>query len=198
VAKNKNDGLGISGDKSPFFSPLKALQELIHKNQDRGVIMGGIAASLFGKPRLTADLDALILLDPPDIPQFLDIAEKVGIVPRIRSVDEFARKNHVLLMQHTASGTNIDLVLGQLTFEKQMVSHSLMFTVSSLELRLPTPEDLIIMKTVAHRPKDMEDIKGIIEGQRHLNRKYIHKWAREFADAMDSPEIFTDLVELLK
>jgi len=101
-------------------------------------------------------------------------------------------------MQHADSGTNIDIVLGLLPFEKQMVDRSCMVPVSSLELRLPTPEDLIIMKTVAHRPKDMQDIKGIIDGQRHLNHRYIHKWAKEFAIAMDSPEIFTDLADLLK
>jgi hypothetical protein len=198
MAKNKSSDLGQPGDITPFFTPLRALQQLIHKFQDRGVIMGGIAASLLGKPRLTADLDALVLLDPHGIPQFLDIAKVYGIVPRIRSVDKFARKNHVLLMQYAASGTNIDIVLGLLPFEKQMVDHSCMITVSSLELRLPTPEDLIIMKTVAHRSKDMEDIKGIIEGQKHLNHRYINKWAKEFANALDSPEIFTDLVELLK
>jgi len=81
VAKNKNSELNKPEDISPFLAPLKALQQLIHKFQDRGVIMGGIAASLFGKPRLTADLDALVLLDLADIPQFLDLAKGYGIVP---------------------------------------------------------------------------------------------------------------------
>jgi hypothetical protein len=198
VAKNKSNELGKSGNITPFFSPLKALQQLIHQFRDHGVIMGGIAASLLGKPRLTADLDALVILDPSEIPQFLDMAKKLGIVPRIRSADEFARKNHVLLMHHAASGTSIDIVLGLLPFEKQVVGRSCMIPVSSLELRLPTPEDLIIMKTVAHRPKDMEDIKGIIEIQKHMDHRYIKKWAKEFAEAMDSPEILTDLLDLLK
>jgi Nucleotidyltransferase of unknown function (DUF6036) len=198
VAKNKNNGLVQPGEVNPFFAPLKALQQLIHKFHDHGVIMGGIAASLLGKARLTADLDALVLLDLPDIPQFLEMAKKLGIIPRIRSVDEFARKNHVLLMQHVPSGMNIDIVLGLLPFEKKMVERGSLLPVSSLELRLPTPEDLIIMKTVAHRPKDMEDIKGIIEVQKHLDRRYIQKWSKEFATAMDSPEILTDLVDLLK
>jgi hypothetical protein len=195
VAKNKTNGLIESGEISPFFGPLTALQKLIHKC---GVIMGGIASSLLGKPRLTADLDALVLLDPPDIPEFLILAKSFGIVPRIRSADEFARKNHVLLMQHVPGGTNINIVLGLLPFEKQMVEHSCMVSVLALKLRLPTPEDLIIMKSVTHRPKDMEDIKGIIESQNHLDHRYIHKWAKEFAVAMDSPEILTDLLDLLK
>ncbi len=198
MAKNKSSDLGKSGDITPFFTPLRALQQLIHQFRDRGVIIGGVAASLLGKPRLTADLDALVLLDPFEIPQFLDMAKKLGIVPRIRSADEFARKNHVLLMHHAASGTNIDIVLGMLPFEKQVIDRSCMITVSSLELRLPTPEDLIIMKTVAHRSKDMEDIKGIIEIQKYMDLKYIKKWVKEFADAVDSPEMLTELLDLLK
>jgi len=39
----------------PFLEPLAALQNLIDTLNGRGLIMGGIAASLMGKPRLTAD-----------------------------------------------------------------------------------------------------------------------------------------------
>lgn len=34
---------------------------------------------------------------------------------------------------------------------------------ANLSLRLPTPEDLIVMKAIAHRPKDLEDkISGLL------------------------------------
>ncbi|MBE7436142.1 MAG: hypothetical protein HS100_19660 [Anaerolineales bacterium] len=41
-------------DKSlePFRASLEALQRLLHKFDDRGVIIGGIAVGFLGKPRL--------------------------------------------------------------------------------------------------------------------------------------------------
>jgi len=44
----------------PLLAPLAAIQRVIEKLDDRGVIIGGIAASLLGEPRLTADADALV------------------------------------------------------------------------------------------------------------------------------------------
>jgi hypothetical protein len=38
------------------------------------------------------------------------------------------------------------------------VERSKLYQIGPLALRLPTPEDLIILKAVAHRPKDLLDI----------------------------------------
>lgn len=39
-----------------------------------------------------------------------------------------------------------------------MVERSRILDVGPIQLRLPTPEDLIILKTVTQRPKDLTDI----------------------------------------
>ena len=59
-------------------------------------------------------------------------------------------------MRHTASGTDIDLSLGFLPFEVEMVERSSLVELGPVKLRLPTPEDLIIMKAIAHRHKDLK------------------------------------------
>jgi hypothetical protein len=43
-----------------------------------------------GKPRFTADVDAMFLLSIQDIPQFLKLASKEDIVPRIKDAEAFA------------------------------------------------------------------------------------------------------------
>lgn len=90
----------------------------------QGVIIGGIAISLLGQARFTEDLDAMVLLSVGEIPHFLQVAQKEGIEPRILQADEFARHNRVLLLHHTASQTNIDISLGILPFEQEMVARS--------------------------------------------------------------------------
>jgi len=181
-----------------FLAPLNALQSLLEHFHGRGVIIGGIASSLLGKARLTADLDAMIILSMENIPDLLETAEKLGIYPRMENAAEFARKNRVLLLRHRDSATNIDISLGILPFEKEVVERSRQVVVGSIKIQLPTPEDLIIMKAVAHRPKDMLDIQGIANANPNLDRKRIEFWVRQFAEALDQAELWTDVEILLK
>ena len=45
-----------------LLAPLVALQRLLARFDDQGIIIGGVAASLPGKPRLTAGVDAVLLV----------------------------------------------------------------------------------------------------------------------------------------
>ena len=65
----------------PLFAPINAIQRLIEAFDDQGIIIGGVAASILGRPRLTADADAMILLSAEDIPQLVERAAKEGLVP---------------------------------------------------------------------------------------------------------------------
>lgn len=182
---------------APLLAPLEALQNLLTQFNDRGVIIGGIAASLLGTPRYTADLDAVFLLGVEDIPKLFQAASEQGITPRLPDAEAFARKNRVLLLRHVASGIDIDLSLGLLPFEIEMVDRSTLFEAGSIKLRLPTPEDLIILKSVAHRPKDILDIQEIIKSHPKLDQERIEFWVKQFAEALESPDLWQDIKKLL-
>jgi predicted nucleotidyltransferase len=182
---------------TPLLAPLQALQSLLSVFNDQGVIVGGIAASLLGTPRYTVDLDAVFLLSFDDLPLLLNEAVKQGIEPRIPDPIAFARRNRVLLLRHDASGTDIDLSLGILPFEVEMVERSRVVDVGAIRLRLPTPEDLIIMKAVAHRPKDLEDIQAIAASHPNLDKGRIKLWVEQFGGALDLPDLWKMVSQLL-
>jgi predicted nucleotidyltransferase len=171
----------------PFRAAIEALQRLLIKQNDRGVIIGGIAVSLLGKPRFTADVDAVFLLSTDELPQFLELARAENIVPRIQDAEEFARKSRVLLLRHESTETDIDISLGILPFEEEMVDRSSVKSFANLSVRLPTPEDLIIMKAIAHRPKDLEDIRSLADNFPNLDKKRIEQWVKAFGDALETP-----------
>jgi hypothetical protein len=174
----------------PLQEPLQALQNLLSQFNDRGVIIGGIAASLLGAPRYTVDLDAVFLLSLDDLPRLLLAASTHGIEPRISNSIAFARKNRVLLLRHIPSGVDIDLSLGVLPFEIEMVERSQLVDVGPIRLRLPTPEDLIILKAVAHRPKDLEDIRAIAARHPDLDQARVRYWVEQFGEALDTPDLW--------
>jgi predicted nucleotidyltransferase len=183
----------------PFFEPLESLQKLLSRFDDRGVIIGGVAVSVLGKARYTEDIDAVFLLSTKDIPRLLEAASEEGIEPRIENATEFARKNRVVLLKHVISNTNIDISLGVLTFEQEMVERSVVHQVDkALQIRLPTPEDLIILKAVAHRPKDLEDIRILANKYPNLDIARIEKWVKQFGDVLETPDLWDEVKLLMK
>ncbi len=182
---------------TPFLAPLRGLQNLLSEFHERGVIIGGIAATLLGAPRFTADVDAVLLISLSDILNVIQTAAKQGIEPRIPDAEAFARKNRVLLLRHVSSGTDIDLSLGMLPFEIEMVERSIVLHVGSINLRLPTPEDLIILKAVANREKDMADIRAIAESHPNIDKERVQYWVQQFGEALGTPNLWTDIETLL-
>jgi predicted nucleotidyltransferase len=191
-------GMKLHKDIEPFRAAIEATQRLLARFDNRGVIIGGIAVGFLGKPRLTEDVDALFLLSTHDIPQFLEAANKENIQPRIPNAEEFARKSRVLLLQHSPTETNVDISLGILPFEVEMVERGIVQSTGTLSIRLPTPEDLIIMKAIAHRPKDLEDIRTIIDKNPKLDADRIKQWVQSFGEILETPTLWDDIAGLFK
>lgn len=187
-------------DKSlePFRATIEALNRLLQKVDQRGVIIGGVAVGFLGKPRFTADVDAVFLLSTKDIPSFLDLARVENIIPRIENAEDFARKSRVLFLKYVPTETDIDISLGIMPFEEEMVERGTVKSFANISARLPTPEDLIIMKAIAHRPKDLEDIRTIVDKYPDLDQTRIEHWVKDFSEIMGTPDLWGQIEKILK
>jgi hypothetical protein len=188
----------LDNSLEPFRAAIESLNRLLEKHNQRGIIIGGVAVGLLGKPRFTADIDAVFLLSTQDIPRFLELARSENIIPREEYTDENARKNRVLLLRHSPTDTDIDISLGIMPFEEEMVKRGRVKLFANLSARLPTPEDLIIMKAVAHRLKDLEDIRSIVDNNSNLDLARIEFWVKEFAKVLETPELWGQIEAILK
>ena len=182
-----------------LLSPaIKSISQLLQEDDVDGMIIGGLAASLLGRPRFTNDIDLVILDLDHRLPEFLKKLRKFGIEPRIEDAADFARKSRVLLMRHQESGINIDISMGIMPFERESVSRKTIESASGLEMPLPSPEDLIIFKAISRRPQDVEDIKAVIARYPNLDKKRVLSVVREFVDILESEEIYDNIENLLK
>ena len=185
------------GELAPLLTVLRHLTAWLQAEQVRGVVIGGVAASLWGRPRLTRDVDALVLLEEGRWGDFLAAGAGHGFLPRRADALAFALETRVLLMRHGESGIDLDLVFGSLPFEKEAAIRAKWVDLGGVAIPLSSPEDLIIMKAVAHRPRDLEDIAAILAAQPELNVRRVRRWLREFSGALAMPEILNDLEALL-
>jgi len=84
-----------------------------------------------------------------------------------------------------------------LPFESELIDRSEIVRIGGLAVRLPTPEDLIIMKAIAQRPKDLEDIRAISASHPDLDTERIRSWVEQFREALEQPDLWTRVLSLL-
>lgn len=180
-----------------LLEPISALEKVMKQSKCKWMIIGGVAASLLGKPRFTADIDAIATIEDEEILGILKSASKRGFMPRIKKPIEFAKRNRVLLLKHIKSNVNLDLSLGTLPFEKAAIEKSRLQRIDGVSFYLPTSEDLVIFKAIAHRPQDIMDIQEIINNNPEINRVYIKKKVKEFARFLEMPEVWEDIKNIV-
>jgi len=190
----------VPEETTPLVPLLSVLQDLIAwltVQQIPGIVIGGVAASILGRPRATRDVDAVILLDQNGWKEFLEAGERFGFKPRYPDSLHFAKQARVLLVRHETSGIDADISLGLLPFEQEAIARAQSIDVSGIRIPLPTPEDLIIMKAVANRARDVADIEGLLDAHPKLNLRRIRRWLREFSSALDEPAILENFEDIL-
>ncbi len=179
------------------FQAVKSLTSLLD-DFGGGVIIGGVAVSLLANPRFTKDVDGMLLLDSADIPRFLNSAADHHLMPRFSGMEDYAKQARLAVLQHLPTGVTVDIALGSTPFEEQTLERAKQYSHDDFSIRLPSPEDLIIMKGIAHREQDMADIRAIAEVYPNLDRIRVERWLRDYADLLDSPDIWDDVDRLLK
>jgi hypothetical protein len=186
-----------SEELAPLFALFSDLVAWFKTENASWAVIGGVAASLLGPPRLTSSVDALVNLSMRIWSRFLGAGERHGFIPRRADVLPFAQQTQVLQMRHQKSGLDVNIVFGSLPFENEVVAGTTWVDLGGIEIPLPRPEDLIVMLAVAHRPRDLDDIEAILAAQPSLNLTAMLNWVQKFATALEMPEILTDLEALI-
>jgi predicted nucleotidyltransferase len=180
-----------------FVAALRDLTQWLDAERAPYVLVGGVSVSLIAQPRATQDIDLTVWIEQERWENFLRAGESFGFAPRLDDALAFASASRVLLLRHRQSGVSVDLAFGSLEFEREMITRAATFEIAGLKLKLPTPEDLIITKAVAQRPKDIADIESVLAACESLDIDRVRRLTAEFAAALDAPEISDNLERLL-
>lgn len=147
-------------------------------------VMGGFAARAWGLPRPTFDVDIAVAVDADGLQHLFDALEDAGFdVPsehRTGFLDlvggfEKAKVNR-LLDRHI---WHTDLFVVQDAFLRSALSRARTTTIGRKKLRVMAPEDIILLKLIAHRRKDLADIEEIFSICADLDRTYLRQWAEK-------------------
>lgn len=156
----------------------------------RYMIIGGIANLVWGEPRATLDVDVTVLVPADEIDGFIDA---VGLEYQILPEDarRFVRDTRVLPVA-ASNGIRIDLIFGLLPFEEEAVGRAIAVTVSGASVRICTAEDLILMKAISERDRDLADAQSIVRRRlQDLDLDYLEPRLREMAVLLERDEILS-------
>ncbi|MCG2725710.1 MAG: nucleotidyl transferase AbiEii/AbiGii toxin family protein [Elusimicrobia bacterium] len=179
-----------------LFHTAKELQSVFIVKAWKFCFIGGVALQRWGEMRLTRDIDVTLFtgfgLEEPAIDELLSKYK-----PRVKNAKKFALDNRVLLIE-SKDGIGIDVALGGISFEEEMIRRATRFEfLPDLSLLTCSAEDLIILKAFADRRQDWTDIKGIIVRQRgKILWDYVREQLKPLCLAKESPGILTHLNEI--
>lgn len=179
---------------------LIAAREIVTALSEMGLaptVIGGVAVSLMTQSRHTDDVDVQVVFDTSNASNLLDALAKKGFQPRFSGMAELAEQARIITVRHETTGTVVDIALACMPFEQEVQERATVHKALDGNLRLPTPEDLVILKAIASRPKDLEDIRNIALTYPDMDRKRIERWVREYGDLLESPDLWQQIRPLL-
>jgi predicted nucleotidyltransferase len=151
--------------------PFERVFRLLNEHEIRYVIVGGIAVILHGSPRLTADLDIIIDLEPVKAGQAIEVLQRAGFMAEIPvDIREFAdenvrrgwmaEKNMKALSLHDREipPTVIDLLAESPIVFEDLYRRAKIITLDKMTLHVASIPDLIVLKRLSGRPEDLADI----------------------------------------
>jgi predicted nucleotidyltransferase len=163
------------------------------------MIIGGQAVLIHGRLRVTEDVDLTLGVDCGEAARVLKALKGIGLRPLVEQPEEFIARTYILPMFAEVEKVRVDFAFSFSPYEQTAIGRAQIRQETGYPVRFVTVEDLIIHKLFAGRPRDIEDIRGVLARQQgKVNREYLRHWIRQFAQLEGKGQLLVQLEELLK
>ena len=126
-------------------------------------VFGAQAALIWGRPRMTTDVDVTVRLGDADSHALVGALQACGFDLRVVATPEFVQQTRVLPLMHQLTGLAVDVVLAGPGLEDEFLARAVVLDIGGTRVPIISAEDLIVTKILAGRPKDIDDIRGVLE-----------------------------------
>ncbi len=123
----------------------------------RWYLFGAQAAIVYGVARLTADVDVTIAAPPGPPDAWLAELERHGFERRSHDAT-FIERTRVAPLLHRPTGMPVDVVMGGPGLEEAFLARAVTRRIAEIDVPVIALPDLIVLKVLAGRPKDIEDV----------------------------------------
>jgi hypothetical protein len=149
------------------------------------MIIGGQAVLLHGEPRLTRDIDVTLGCDASALARILSVTEAADLHPLVTGIEDFVRRTNVLPLADRTTPIRVDLIFSFTPYETEAIRRSIAVPFEDTNVHFAAVEDLIIHKLVAGRPRDLEDVRGVLARRPVVDERYLTGWLSSFRDVVN-------------
>jgi hypothetical protein len=164
----------------------------------RWFLFGAQAAILHGAARLSADVDVTVDLGAHSSRELVEATAREGFELRVADAAGFVEATRVLPLVHRASRMPLDLVLAGPGLEEQFFARATERRVGDVVVPVVSAEDLVAMKILAGRPRDLEDVASVVRARRDLDVETIRGTLRLLERALDRADLLPELDRMIE
>jgi hypothetical protein len=156
----------VSSSPSPIAELLSQLGRALGELGVRWYLFGAQAAILHGAARLTADVDVTVHAGSRSTSDLASGLARAGFELRVQDIAGFVESTRVLPLVHTATRIPVDVVLAGPGLEEMFLARVESIAIGA-ETVVPvvSAEDLIAMKVLAGRAKDLADVAAVVRAR---------------------------------
>ena len=147
------------------------------------MVVGGQAVLIHAEPRLTQDIDVTLSVGPERADDVLAAVQSAGL-KSLAPDRGFIERTFVVPCIDEESRIRVDVILSNSEFEHRAISRAIKFDVGGQPVRFATAEDLVVMKVVAGRPRDLEDVRSVARANPELDVELIEFELAELDSAL--------------
>jgi hypothetical protein len=150
-------------------------------------VLGGLAVRVHGIPRPTYDVDFELSVTEEQISEFFEASSRLGY--EVASLyqsgwrDTVGGMPLVKMATYIAIGQaiDVDVFINDTPFQQSIMQRRMQVSFEDQPLWFTTPEDLILLKLLANRPRDLGDVSDVLFVQGQLDEGYMRHWASRLA-----------------
>lgn len=151
------------------------LFQALHDYQVKYLLVGGLAMNLHGVPRMTMDVDLILLMDESNLDRFIACAEAMHLSPVVpvplQSLKDSAQRESWYSQRHmVAFGLQnnqaripvmVDVLISPSIDVDQAFSRAITRDLNGLPVKLASVDDMIALKQGTGRRQDQSDIEHL-------------------------------------
>jgi hypothetical protein len=145
---------------------------------------------------MSADVDITAAVTGPAA--FVEAMQEAGFDLRVDDWQGFLARTRVLPFLYRTSELPLDVVLAGPGLEEEFLDRAIHVDFSGMIIPVITPEDLLVTKILAGRPKDLEDVATIL-AERHarLDLERVRSLLGMLEQALSRADLVSEFERLL-
>jgi len=145
-------------------------------------VMGGLAVRLYGIPRPTFDVDFTAAVERDRLSELYEHLRDMGYTvsdERVKGWVDTVAGMPIVKTKLFVEGRSIDIdiFLAESPYQQELLARRRCTETLGSPVWFVSPEDLVLLKLLSYRPRDVADIGDVLFTQRQLDEGYLRQWA---------------------